>query len=160
VLLLVIAGGIAAYRWISTREESRYQRLPDGTQLWYRSATQVLLAADFPNHRAISLDGQAYLDVPRNAVPLHIRTRLLSIEVWGPAHVLVTARSHERGEQIEVLDGRAIARKAYSSPYPEPDDLGPGEMSMVNQDIDLMEKERAEVAVLKREIARLKGTRE
>jgi hypothetical protein len=48
-----------------------------------------------------------------------------------------------------VLAGTVEARKAYPSPYLVPDVLTSGQMSMVNQTIDLMEKEKTDLGSLR-----------
>ena len=48
------------------------------------------------------------------------------------------------------LDGEVIVSKSYPSSYRVPDDLHGGEMSMVNQTIDLMEKENVDPPSLAR----------
>jgi len=50
---------------------------------------------------------------------------------------------------VEVLEGHVVAHKNYSSTYTEPDVLDAGGMSMINRDIDLMEKETTNVAQLR-----------
>jgi hypothetical protein len=47
-----------------------------------------------------------------------------------------------------VLSGEVIVSKNYPSSYRVPDDLHGGEMSMVNETIDLMEKENVDPASL------------
>jgi hypothetical protein len=83
------------------------------------------------------------------ADPLIVRSRLLKLIVTGPSTLRIVARSHETGEQVEVLSGHVVAYKNYPSSYAEPDHLQAGEMSMVNQTIDLMEKEKFDPATLR-----------
>ena len=64
------------------------------------------------------------------------------LTVPGAARIHVVARARETGDQVEVLEGAVTALKNYPSRYATPDDLVAGEMSMVNQSIDLQEKEK------------------
>jgi hypothetical protein len=73
---------------------------------------------------------------------LVLRSRLMVLTVPGAARIHVVARAREAGEQVEVLEGTVTAVKNYPSAYSTPDDLVAGEMSMVNQSIDLQEKEK------------------
>jgi hypothetical protein len=81
---------------------------------------------------------------------LIVRTRLMRLEVRSASALAITARSRESGEEVEVLDGDVIVRKNYASSYQVPDHLHGGEMSMVNETIDLMEKERMDAASMMR----------
>ena len=45
--------------------------------------------------------------------------------------------------------GTSRLEKSYPSTYAEPDLLSDGQMTMINRDIDLMEKETADVAALR-----------
>jgi hypothetical protein len=73
--------------------------------------------------------------------PLIVHSRLLELTIRRGSAVHIIARSTENGEQVEVLEGEGegdlVARKNYPSPYPEPDQLTSGQMTMVNQTIDL-----------------------
>jgi hypothetical protein len=71
------------------------------------------------------------------------------LTVTGKTALRVTAYSKEAGEQAEVLYGHVVAHKSYESSYKEPDILTDGQMTMINRDIDLMEKEKADVPALR-----------
>jgi transmembrane sensor len=89
---------------------------------------------------------------------LVLRSRLMVLTVPGAARIHVVARAREAGEQVEVLNGTVAAAKNYPSKDSTPDELGPGEMSMVNQSIDLQEKEKmneTELATLRAEFRTL-----
>jgi hypothetical protein len=117
------------------------RHLADGTVASLAADTRLRTAAGFPSPRELSLDGEGLLKVPTSERLLIIQTRLMHLEVRGPSTLAITARSRETGEQVEVLSGEVVVSKNYASPYQVPDDLHGGEMSMVNQTIDLMEKE-------------------
>ena len=124
--------------------------LSDGTTIYYRGDSSFTPAPGFPHPRAIRLDGDFYIETPAVTNPLELRSRLLVVTVTGAAKLRLSAFSHQPGEEVDVLAGHAQAMKAYDSPYREPDILETGEMSMVNQDIDLMEKEHCDRSALRR----------
>jgi hypothetical protein len=124
-------------------------RLSDGTEVYYLSNTKVSPANSYPRPREIKIDGEAFLRVPAAAEPLVVRSRLLVLTITGRTALRVTARSHETGEEADVLYGRVEAKKAYPSRQSEPDTLSAGEEVMVNETIDLQEKETADLASLR-----------
>lgn len=124
-------------------------RLPDGTEVYYLSNTKVSPANSYPRPREIKLDGEAFLRIPAAAEPLVVRSRLLVLTITGRTALRITARSHETGEEADVLYGHVEARKAYPSRQSEPDTLSAGEEVMVNETIDLQEKETADLASLR-----------
>ena len=87
--------------------------------------------------------------VAADARPLIVRSRLLILTVTGETAFRMTAYAKEAGEQVEVLYGHVKANKAYESTYNEPDLLTGGDMTMINKSIDLMEKEKTDVAQLR-----------
>lgn len=124
-------------------------RLTDGTEVYYLSNTKVSPANSYPRPREIKIDGEAFLRVPAAAEPLVVRSRLMVLTITGRTALRVTARSHETGEEADVLYGHVEARKAYPSRQSEPDTLLAGEEVMVNETIDLQEKETADLASLR-----------
>jgi hypothetical protein len=116
-------------------------RLSDGTEVYCRRGTSVTPAATFPDPREIRLDGEVYLRVSDRGGPLVVRSRLMVLAADGGSDLRVMAYASQGGEEVEVLRGRVVARKAYPSRFSEPETLGPGDMVMVNREIDLMEKE-------------------
>jgi hypothetical protein len=124
-------------------------RLGDGTEVFYLSNTKVQPANSYPRVREIKIDGEAFVRAPAAAQPLTIRTRLMLLTVTGRTALRVTARSSETGEEADVLYGQVEAKKAYPSRQNDPDILSAGEEVMVNQTIDLQEKETTELASLR-----------
>ena len=59
--------------------------LPDGTQVWLNSSSQIVYSGDFVNERNIKLSGEAYFDVVKSKVPFEIHTELGNIKVLGTA---------------------------------------------------------------------------
>lgn len=138
VVLMVVVG--AALKYGRSSPPIR-MRLPDGTRALYRSGSTIEPASQFPRPRRIIVDGDAFLIVPAAAEPLIVSSRLLLLTVSGRSALRITAFARQTGEQVQVLCGEVVARKHYPSNYDEPDHLGGGQMTMVNQSIDLMEKE-------------------
>jgi FecR protein len=124
-------------------------RLGDGTEVFYLSNTKIQPVNSYPQVREIKIDGEAFVRAPAAAQPLIIRTRLMLLTVTGRTALRVTARSSETGEEADVLYGQVEASKAYSSRQNEPDTLSAGEEVMVNQTIDLQEKETTDLASLR-----------
>jgi hypothetical protein len=125
-------------------------RLADGTEAFFLSDTRVEPAATYPRPREIRVDGDAFLRVPAASTPLVVRTRLFVLTITGDSALRVKAYWKQTGEQVEVLSGHVQAKKSYPSSYSEPDELDSGEMSMVNQTIDLLEKEKFDPAPLRK----------
>jgi len=124
-------------------------RLPDGTEVYYLSNTKVTPASSYPQPRELKVDGEAFLRVPAAAQPLVVRSRLMILTISGRTALRVIARSGETGEEADVLYGQVEAKKAYPSRQNEPDKLLAGEEVMVNETIDLQEKETADLASLR-----------
>jgi hypothetical protein len=124
-------------------------RLEDGVEIFFLTGSRAQPAPGYPNPREIAVDGDFLFRVPASATPLVLRSRLLVLTVTGDTALRVTAFAKEAGEQTEVLHGNVKANKSYPSPYAEPDLLGAGEMTMINRDIDLMEKETTDLAALR-----------
>ena len=124
-------------------------RLEDGTEVFFLSNTKVQPANSYPRVREIKIDGEAFIRAPAAELPLVIRTRLLTLTVLDRSALRVTARSSETGEEADVLYGRVEAKKAYPSRQNEPDTLLAGEIVMVNETIDLQEKETTDIASLR-----------
>jgi hypothetical protein len=147
-LLCVGIIGVLAFRAYRA-PEPRLLRLADGTEIFYLSNTLVTPSSSFPNPRELKIDGEAFVRVSDGAQPLTIRTRLMVLKVTGASALRVTARSSETGEEADVLSGQVEATKAYPSKQNEPDILLAGQEVMVNQTIDLQEKETADVPTLR-----------
>ena len=145
---LIAVGALVAFRTRAALVPSAIH-LADGTEVFFLSDTRVEPAGSYPKLREIRVDGDAFLRVTAGAAPLVVRTRLLVLTVSGESALRVQAYWKQTGEQVEVLSGNVQARKSYPSTYSEPDQLTGGEMSMVNQTIDLMEKEKFDPAPLR-----------
>ena len=120
-------------------------QLADGTQVYYLSDTRIEPSSSYPKVRELKIDGEAFIRAAGNEQPLVIRTRLLVLKVTGSSALRVTARSSEAGQEADVLYGRVEATKGYASSQNDPDILLAGQEVMVNETIDLQEKETADV---------------
>ena len=127
----------------------RSVRLADGTEVFYLSNTSIQPAIFYPRPREIKVDGEAFIRASATAEPLIVRSRLMVLTVSGASALRVTARSKETGEEADVLYGHVEARKAYPSRQNEPDTLLAGEEVMVNETIDLQEKETTDLSSLR-----------
>jgi FecR protein len=141
VLVLAFAGAAYLAVRVATITTLKHLRLADGTVARFRTDSSVAAARGFPATRTLAVNGDVYLEVPNSAQPLIVESRLLRLTVQGRAALRVTAYSAQTGAQVQVIFGDVLAFKNYVSNYAEPDHLGAGQMSMVNQSIDLMEKE-------------------
>jgi hypothetical protein len=125
-------------------------RLPDSTHVYLlNDTTKIIPHNDYPAHREIALDGDAFFYVPAATFTLIIHTKLLTLNVMGKAAFRVTAPSAEPWAEVDVINGTVIVSKAYSSTFNKPDTLYDSQMQMLNQTIDLMEKEDFDAAALK-----------
>jgi hypothetical protein len=149
VLTIIAVVGMALRSRFLHTEAPGVLQLGDAVQVFYTAGSRVSAAPGYPNPHEIRVDGDVFIQQPASDIPLVIRTRLFVLTAHGPAAFRVTAHSDETGEQVEVLTGTVEARKAYPSPYLVPDTLASGEMSMVNETIDLMEKEKTDPGSLR-----------
>jgi ferric-dicitrate binding protein FerR (iron transport regulator) len=123
--------------------------LEDSTRVTLNSHTQLRIPQDFSaSRRVLSLDGDAYFVLPPTAShPLVLHTGMLNL-IGRDAAFRVYAHRSQAGQSVEVLHGTLRVEKAYPSDYPDTAILGAGDMVMINQDIDLMEKETFDTATL------------
>jgi hypothetical protein len=143
-LAAIVVVALRAYR----TPTPQMLQLADGTQVYYLSDTRIEPSASYPKVRELKIDGEAFVRATGAGQPLVIRTRLLVLKVSGSSALRVTARSSEPGQEADVLYGRVEATKAYPSTQNEPDLLLAGQEVMVNETIDLQEKETADVPAL------------
>ena len=151
LVAIALLGGLGA--WLLWPQKPppvpQAQRLADGLEAFHLTDSRLEPSPGYPSPREMRVDGDFFIRVPDAPTPLVVRSRLLVLTVTGKTAFRITAYSHEAGEQVEVLYGHIEARKSYPSNYMEPDRLTDGEMTMINRDIDLMEKETTDVAALR-----------
>lgn len=133
----------------TTFGEIKTFELPDSTRILQNSHTRIGVLPHFmQSSRELYLDGDAFFSVrPGGDQPLLIRTGMLNLETSGGSF-RVSAHGSSRGQSVEVMTGTLRAIKAYPSDFPDTEQLGPGDMVMINRDIDLMEKETYDTASL------------
>ena len=107
------------------------------------------------DNREITLDGVALFELTVTGAPVSLKTKSLVMDVSAGVFRVDASRSSP-GEEVDLLEGQLSVRKDYRSDTDSVAEvLGPGEMVMINRDIDLMEKEKMTQA----EIDRVKGMR-
>ncbi len=137
---MLLAAGILTILYLTDNSLKRLV-LPDGTTAFYFRGSDVMPADGYPNPGEIRVDGDIFFQIPENATPLIVRSKLLVLTVTGKSAFRVMAYSEKNGEQVDVLYGNVVAEKSYESPFDESADLTGGQMVMINITIDLMEKE-------------------
>ncbi len=118
-------------------------RLPYGGTVFLNPHSTIGLAKGFGvDNRDIDIDGEALFELEVTGAPVQLHTKDLVIEV-SQGVFRVDANRSSPGEEVDLLEGRMRVRKSYRSDTDSAtESLGPGEMVMINRDIDLMEKER------------------
>jgi hypothetical protein len=102
------------------------------------------------DNREITLDGVALFELTVTGVPVSLKTKNLVMDVSAGVF-RVDANRSSPGEEVDLLEGQLSVRKSYRSDTDSATEvLGPGEMVMVNSDIDLMEKEKMNQAEIDR----------
>ncbi|QEC44075.1 hypothetical protein [Pseudobacter ginsenosidimutans] len=101
---------------------------------------------DPKNKRLVEADGDMIFVIHKKDIPFVVNTRILQLKVLKPGIFRVEAFRVDNGEKVDVLEGVVRAQKRYKSPFPEPDTVRSSEMVMINDKIDLMEKEKEDLA--------------
>jgi hypothetical protein len=138
----------AGIKYENGTDKARALTLPDGSQAWMSPHTVITLSRVFgKGAREAELDGKAMFEVHGEpGRPFLLHTRNLVIEALE-ARFRVDAYRNTAGEEVDLLSGKLRVTKSYHSDTDnEPELLAPGEMVMINRDIDLMEKEKMDSA--------------
>ena len=99
--------------------------------------------------------GEALFELSTTGASVILKTKDLVMDLSAGVF-RVDAYGSKAGEEVDLLEGRMRVRKSYHSDTDSAMEmLGPGEMVMINRDIDLMEKEK----MSQEEIDRVKGMR-
>lgn len=126
--------------------KSRSVKLPDGSRVMMSTHTVIRMSQQFGRaDRDLELDGEAVFTVKsETGRPFIVHTRNLQIEVQVLGTLFrVDAYAKNAGEEVDLVSGKLKVTKSYHSDTDnEPEVLGPGQMVMINRDIDLMEKEK------------------
>lgn len=131
--------------------------LPDGSEVWLNVKSTLRLAGDFNvKNRTVFLSGDAFFKIkPSRSKLFVIRTAQLVLNSYGGS--LRVDAYPSPGEEADVLTGKVTARKSYHSTLDNSQyQLGPGEMVMINKEIDLIEKEKYDSTELKTWLKRFK----
>lgn len=121
--------------------------LVDGTVIYYRPDSDVILDRDYPRPRVVEVAGEVLIHSPGQPTELMIKTPLLVLHVIGPARIQVESRRTEDWAQVYVLSGSATVEKRYDAAGSHPESLIAGDMVMLNNGVDLFEKERFDLNV-------------
>jgi len=91
---------------LAATNEKNFKTLADGTRIWLNKQTTITYNQDFgKQQREITLNGEAYFDVVKNAnVPLIIHAGDIDIEVKGTAFN-VNAYQNSKQVQVALLRG-------------------------------------------------------
>jgi hypothetical protein len=135
----------------------RSLRIPGMGRVFLKPGTTIGLAKGFgKDNRDIDIDGEAFFNMEVTGAPVRLHTKDLLVEVLWAARFRVDAYRNKAGEEVDLLEGRMRVAKNYRSDTDSATEvLGPGEMVMINREIDLMEKEKMSPA----EIDRVKAMR-
>lgn len=157
VALAAVAGGCTngADRQILQSGKEYRNASPSKQQFLLPDSSLVILAPDAKievgkgferGYKELSLDGEAWFDI-KGPVTLH--TRDMVVDILSAGKFRAEAFRGRPGEQFDLLLGSARVKKCYHSDMDSAAELlGPGDMVMINRDIDLMEKEHMTMAEL------------
>jgi transmembrane sensor len=134
----------------------RSLRIPNFGTVFLKPNTTIGLAKGFGvDNRDIDIDGVALFEMEVTGAPVRLHTKDLVMEVRGGVFRVDASRSSS-GEEVDLLQGgMRVAKNYHSDTDNSTEVLGPGEMVMINREIDLMEKEKMSPA----EIDRVKAMR-
>jgi transmembrane sensor len=121
----------------------RSLRIPNFGTVFLKPNTTIGLAKGFGrDNRDIDIDGEALFEMEVTGAPVRLHTKDLVMEVSAGVFRVDASRSSS-GEEVDLLEGRMRVAKNYHSDTDNSTEvLGPGEMVMINREIDLMEKEK------------------
>ena len=140
--LLLGLGGWAW--WLSSLPKAL--TLGDGSRVYFHGIVDSRHAPGADQTRDVAVNGEALFEVAAGTGPFRVHTHLLLLTVNGEAAFKVTSYDAKAGGEVQVLRGVVLARKTYRSPSPASETISAGEMVMVNQTIDLLEKEKDDTA--------------
>lgn len=128
-------------------------RIPGMGRVFLKPGTTIGLAKGFgKDNQDIDIDGEALFELGAG-VQLHTKDLVIGVSAGV---FRVDANRSSPGEEVDLLEGRMRVAKNYHSDTDSATEvLGPGEMVMINREIDLMEKEKMSPA----EIDRVKAMR-
>jgi transmembrane sensor len=105
---------MAEQQWKTLRNtdiRTRLGILPDGSQFYLSPNSTLSYAADFREHRAVKLEGEAFFDVARDdRYPFEVRTGRITTHVLGTAFN-IEAYKEERTVRVSLVRGRVAIRQ-------------------------------------------------
>jgi ferric-dicitrate binding protein FerR (iron transport regulator) len=131
-------------RYVNNSGGAQWVSLRDGSRIKISDGTVIVLGEGFgKGSRDVDLDGEGMFVVRASAAgPFVVHTKNLVIQALGTTFRVDAVRSRA-GEEVDLLEGRLRIVKSYHSDSDnEPEQLGAGDMLMINREIDLMEKEK------------------
>ncbi|SEM18243.1 hypothetical protein SAMN05216436_102156 [bacterium A37T11] len=151
-----------AEKWVYTPPEEKIPE-PVRTDSLLKASRIIFIDKDndirdtlLKKERVMRISGDFFFVIKKEDTPLHLRTRLIDVHVDEPSEFRVSAYDADRGESIEVMSGYLRVAKTYTSPWPEPDTLRDSSLYMINDSIDLSEKEKLDNIALKKWWERVK----
>jgi hypothetical protein len=140
-------------------DPDRVEPLLHNSRVWYIDPKSRLHDTSVNGQKVLWIDGDIFLDISKEDVPLKLRTRLIDILISEPSEFRISGYDADQGQSIEVIKGNVRAAKSYESPWPEPDTLRDHNLYMINDSIDLSEKEKLDNPSLVRWWDRFKDLR-
>lgn len=142
-------------RYVNNAGGPQTVTLPDGSHVVLMDGTIITVSKGFGKEgRDVEIDGggvffvRALGGIGSKSFVVHTGNLLIQVldttGVGGwSARFAVEAVRKQPGEEADLLDGRLRVTKSYHSDTDnEPEELGAGDMVMINREIDLMEKEK------------------
>jgi len=130
------------YNNITTPRGRQYQLvLPDGTKVWLNAASQITFPTAFTGaERKVSISGEAYFEVARNAEkPFKITAGGTDVDILGTS-LNITAYNDENGIKATLLEGSIKVSSKDSSKTHTGLILKPGQQAVVSDHVQLNEK--------------------
>ncbi|MGO4290626.1 FecR family protein [Chitinophaga sp. RAB17] len=123
------ANAAPQYNTISTPRGGQYQVvLPDGSQVWLNAASSLRFPVAFTgNDRTVTLTGEAYFEVAKNAdKPFIVRTRGMQVNVLG-THFNVMAYPDEGRVKTTLVEGAVSVSQGNATSL-----IQPGQQASIN----------------------------
>jgi transmembrane sensor len=102
-----VPNNIVATNTITTPRGGQYQvELADGTRVWLNAASSLTYPVAFKgNKRIVTLTGEAYFDVAKNAAkPFYVQTNTQTVQVLG-THFNINSYTDEQAVKTTLLEG-------------------------------------------------------
>ena len=136
LLLSVSYGGYELFRpekfvtiVVEPGAEIKKVMLADGTAVWLKGASVLKIPESFSaKKRNISLQGDAFFDVAKNAIPFYISTDYVNVGVYGTAFELNVDNRAQKVEATLVRGKIALLDQAWKTVM----DMQPGEKVVYN----------------------------